>query len=291
MLLELAIGDAYGAGFEYAPLSLSRQHNLGRYYVKHPRHRINPGCYTDDTQMSLAVSEALVEGDRWTPLNLAQRFVTAFHRDPRKGYANSFYSFLKGVRTGEEFLAGIRPHSDKSGAAMRAAPLGVLPTAGEVLDRCRVQAAVTHNTPDGIHAAQAASLLSHYFLYDLGPKDRVGEFLEGLVPGQWSVPWSGKVGSKGWMSVRAAVTAVMRNGRLSTLLTDCVAYTGDVDTVASIALAAASCSREVEADLPENLFTLLENGPFGRDYITGLDRRLTGLAGPSAAAPPPPSPA
>ncbi|QBD80454.1 ADP-ribosylglycohydrolase family protein [Ktedonosporobacter rubrisoli] len=51
MLLELAIGDAYGAGFEYVdPEMIRRQNNLS-HYVKHPRHAIRPGCYTDDTQM------------------------------------------------------------------------------------------------------------------------------------------------------------------------------------------------------------------------------------------------
>jgi ADP-ribosylglycohydrolase len=280
MLLELAVGDAYGAGFEYAPLDLIREHNTATHYVKHPRHRIEPGCYTDDTQMSLAVAEALVSGERWTAENLARRFVEAFHRDPREGYAGAFYAFLQEVRSGEEFLARIRPDSDKSGAAMRAAPLGVLPTVGEVVDKCRVQAALTHNTPDGIHAAQAAALMAHYLLHDLGPKARLGAFLEGQVPGQWASPWHGKVGAKGWMSVRAAVTAVVRNQRLSDLLIDCIAFTGDVDTVATIALAAASCSREYEQDLPESLVGALENGRYGRDYLVALDRQLLALRGP-----------
>jgi ADP-ribosyl-[dinitrogen reductase] hydrolase len=280
MLLELAVGDAYGAGFEYAPDGLVRTHNNGTHYFQHSRHRgILPGRYTDDTQMSLAIAEALVSGERWSAENLARRFVDGFHRDPRTGYAGGFYAFLQEVASGEEFLARIRPDSDKSGAAMRAAPLGVLPTAGQVIDRCRMQAALTHNTPDGIHAAQAAALMSHYFLYDLGPVAGLGAFLTGQVPGSWSVPWQGKVGSKGWMSVRAAITAVVRNRRLSGLLTDCIAFTGDVDTVASIALAAASCSKEYEKDLPQTLVETLENGPYGRDYILALDRQLLALAG------------
>jgi hypothetical protein len=124
--------------------------------------------------------------------------------------------------------------------------------------------------------------MGHYFLYRFGPKARLGEFLEGLVPGQWSVPWPGKVGAKGWMSVRAAVTAVTRNDRLSDLLKDCIAFTGDVDTVATIALAAASCSDEYEHDLADALVDGLENGPFGRDYLRGLDEKLLGLASRAA---------
>ena len=279
MLLELAVGDAYGAGFEYAPLDLIRKHNTATHYVQHPRHGIRPGCYTDDTQMSLAIAEAIVSGERWTPANLARRFVEVFRRDPREGYAGGFHAFLQEVRDETDFLKRIRPDSDKSGAAMRAAPLGVLSTIGKVVEYCRVQAAITHNTTDGMNAAAAAALLTHYMLYRLGPKEYVGRFLASQVPGPWDAPWSGKVGPKGWMSVRAAITAVIRNRRLTDLLRDCIAFTGDVDTVATIALAAASCSDEYEQDLPEGPILSLENGSYGRDYIVDLDRRLLALAG------------
>jgi ADP-ribosyl-[dinitrogen reductase] hydrolase len=282
MLLELAVGDAYGAGFEYAPADQVLRRNDATHYVKHPRHALRPGSYTDDTQMSLAIAEALVSGECWDAGNLARRFVEVFRRDPREGYSRGFYALLQEVATGEELLSRLRPDSDKSGAAMRAAPLGVLPTIGEVVDRCRVQAAITHDTPDGINAATAAALMAHYFLYDLGPKAGLVDFLRAHVAGGFATPWSGKVGSKGWMSVGAAITAVARNDRLSSLLVDCVAFTGDVDTVAAIALAAASCSREYEPDLPENLVLTLEDGPYGRGYLIDLDRRLLALAGDRA---------
>jgi ADP-ribosylglycohydrolase len=82
MLLELAVGDAYGAGFEYAP-EMAQHNNLSRS-VRHPRHRIIPGAYTNDTQMSPAIAELIVSGADWTPLNIANAFVTAFKRDPRR---------------------------------------------------------------------------------------------------------------------------------------------------------------------------------------------------------------
>jgi ADP-ribosylglycohydrolase len=274
MLVELAVGDAYGAGFEYAPYETVRRHNTAAYYTKHQKHNIPAGCYTDDTQMTLALVELLLSGERWNAQNVAERFVQAFHRDPREGYAGRFYDFLQTIRTGEELLDRIDPASDKSGAAMRAAPLGFLPTIGEVVEKCKVQAAVTHNTVDGINAALVAALMTHYFLYNLGPKHRLPVFLQSQVDGQWRVPWVGKVGGKGWMSVRAALTALVRNTRLSDLLRDCIAFTGDVDTVATIALATASVCPEYEQDLPASLVQNLENGAYGRDYLAGLDRRL-----------------
>lgn len=274
MLLELAIGDAYGAGFEYSNLETILLYNNLKGYIQHPRHQIQPGCYTDDTQMSLAIAEAIVSRIPWTPEVLASKFVEVFKRDPREGYASRFYLFLRTIRDGQEFLEKIHSTSDKSGAAMRAAPIGVFPTIQKVLEAATIQAAITHNTPDGINAARAAALMSHYFIYKLGAKAELGKFLEAHVSGEWSQPWQGKVQSKGWMSVRAAITAVQRNHSMSELLQDCIAFTGDVDTVAAIALAAAACSEEVVQDLPDRLIENLENLSFGRDYIMELDRQL-----------------
>lgn len=277
MLVELAIGDAYGAGFEYVADRIVREQNDLSRYVQHPRHGTRPGCYTDDTQMSIAVAEALLCGEPWTPHLIAQYFLTAFQRDPREGYAQGFYAFLQSVSDGEEFLARIRPDSDKSGAAMRACPIGVCASISEVIERTRLQAALTHDTPEGINAAIAAALMTHYCLYRIGPKAQLQEFLAAHVPGEWTVPWQGKVGPKGWMSVRAAVTAVVAHERLSDLLHACIAFTGDVDTVATIALAAASTSDEYDQDLPAALLEQLEDGPFGRTYLQELDARLLAL--------------
>jgi len=277
MLIELAVGDAYGAGFEYVNSQLIRQFNTLAAYRRHPRHGTRPGEYTDDTQMSLAVAEAIVAGDPWTPEALAERFVNAFKRDPREGYAQGFHTFLTRIRDSRQFLELIRPTSEKSGAAMRAGPIGIFPTIAEVTERATVQARLTHDTPDGIHAAVAAALMTHYCLYGLGPREQIGQFLEQLVPGAWTDPWRGKVGSKGWMSVQAAVTALARNERMSALLLDCINFGGDVDTVATIALAAGSCSAEVQQDLPQHLLDSLERGPYGYDYIVELDRQLMAL--------------
>ena len=274
MLVELAIGDAYGAGFEYVNGRFIAEHNNLSAYVQHPRHGTKPGSYTDDTQMSIAIAEALVSDEAWIPENIANRFVDCFKRDPREGYAGRFYEFLNRVHTGQQFLGEILPVSDKSGAAMRACPIGVCSSISEVVEKTELQAAITHNTSDGINAAKAAALMTHYIAYDLGPKSETGKFLESQVAGEWNSNWQGKVGEKGWMSVRAAITAVMRNDRMSDLLKDCVNFTGDVDTVATIALAAASCSREVIQDIPQQLVEGLENGAYGKDYIAELNKKL-----------------
>ena len=276
MLLEIAVGDAYGAGMEYVEPEYTLEHNHLQSYVAHPRHTIAPGAYTDDTQLSIAIAEAIVDDAPWTREEIAERFVAVFKRDPRQGYASRFYQLLLELRDGAELLERIDPRSDKSGAAMRAVPIGVYPSVDEVVARCTLQGSVTHDTPEGLSAACAAALSSHYFLHKRGPRERLGRFLAAAVPGPggWDEPWEGRVGAKGWMSVRAAVTAIQSHGSMSEILRACVAYTGDVDTVAAIAMGAASCAQDVDQDLPPALVDALEDGAYGRTYLRQLDERL-----------------
>lgn len=277
MLVELAVADAYGSNFEYAD-EMIQYNDLSRY-VRHPRHKnLKPNQYTDDSQMSIAIAELIVSGEEWTSLNIANRFVDCFKRDWRDGYARGFQKFLESINSGQEFLDKIKPYSDKSGAAMRACPIGVYKDINEVLEKAEIQAKLTHDTPDGIAAAQAAALMTHLCIYDKQGYSHtifMGNTLNYHIPGyNWNTVWKGKVKSKGYMSVHAALTAIRRCDRLSDLLKMCVNFTGDTDTVATIALGAASCSSEYKNDLPQVLIDGLENGKYGRDYLEALDVKL-----------------
>jgi len=289
MLLELCVGDAAGAGFEYCPPEfVSKNNNL--CYVKHPRHtEIAEGSYTDDGQMSIGVAELMLSDVDWTPLNIANKFVEVFKRDERTGYSRLFYQLLKEVQTGEELLSKIKPVSEKSGASMRAPVIGFEPNWADVTEKTRIQAQVTHNTYNGIKAAQATALMAHYFIYKKGKKEDLPRFLSNHVPAgespcKWEEAYEGPVGALGWMSVRAAITAIMKNDSLSSILKASIAYTGDVDTVAAIALGCASHCDEIKQDLPQSLIDGLENKAYGRDYIIDLDKRLCEKYGVRTAA-------
>lgn len=275
MLVELAVGDAYGAGFEYADPGFVAERNDLSGFVRNPRHpEREPNAYTDDTQMTLAVAEALRDGVPWTREVLADKFVDVFHRDRRVGYSGRFYRLLCTTSTGSELLQRIDARSDRSGAAMRVGPIGLLPEVDAVLWHAEVQARVTHDTAAGVEAAQAAALAVHYCHHKLGPPAEVGRWIDQFLPSGWSGWWSGAVGASGRQSVLAALTVLAGGGGMAEMLRRCVDFTGDVDTVAVIAMAAASRSPQIDRDLPSVLVDGLENGPFGRDYLAGLDRVL-----------------
>ncbi|MBY0359453.1 MAG: ADP-ribosylglycohydrolase family protein [Candidatus Obscuribacterales bacterium] len=274
MLLQMAIGDAYGAGFEYAPPDFVLTHNKLSGYVQHPKHALKPGVYTDDTQMSIANAEVICSQNAPTRESLADAYVACFKRDQREGYAGGFYKFLCSIADGSELLARIKPDSNKSGGAMRALPFGIYPKLETVKELTTLQAAITHNTTDGINAAVAAALMSHYFLYGLGAKKDLGTFIEKHVPGDWSTPWNEKVNETGIASVRAAITAVIASKDMTDLLHRCVAFTGDVDTAAALAAGAAAACSEIADNTPEVLIKGLETGPYGYDFLVELDSKL-----------------
>lgn len=281
MLFEAGIGDAYGACFEYAAPTLDRPNDLAQYYG-HPVHFIGFGKYTDDTEMSVAVAEAMLECYPTTLTNevLAKWFVDVFHREQRPGYAGRFYKFLSNTYSSEDFLANIRPESDKSGAAMRGWVCGLYKEMYDAMAMAELQAVITHDTFGGRTSAMAAALLTHYFAYNVGPKTDVAKFIKSEVRGPWTDPRTTPVGSKGVDAVHAAIQAVVMHDKMSAILKQCVDFTGDVDTVATIALGAASLSNEIEQDIPQILIDKFEPSfidmpaLWGATYLKDLDDRL-----------------
>jgi ADP-ribosylglycohydrolase len=274
MLLEIAIADAYGAGFEYADPSPGRPNDLS-FYVRNPAYaKLHPGMYTDDGQMSLAVAECLLEGNRGKP-EFTEAFVRAFQRDRRDGYARRFQAFLETVTDAQDFASRVVPESERSGAAMRAAPIGLLKSIEEVLTVSRIQASITHDTAMGIAAAQGAALMAHHQAHDLGPVAELPTFLSHHVPSiDWLNPNRERTKQSGQEIVRAALAVLLDSDSLSDVLKTAVRFGGDTDTVAAIAMGAASVSRRMIRDLPQVLYANLENGPYGREYLAATDARL-----------------
>jgi hypothetical protein len=93
--------------------------------------------------------------------------------------------------------------------------------------------------------------------------------------GAWVNVWDKRVGfDNGKDTIAAAVTAIQMKGSMSDILKMAVGFGGDTDTVATIALAAASWSKEVAQDLPRALYDGLEDEAYGLHYLERLDLAL-----------------
>jgi len=275
MLLQMGIADAYGFGFEFAHKDFVAKYNNGKTFVKHPNNPNHiPGTYSDDTQMTIALAEFLLSGKAPNTTELACCFVKAFKRDEREGYAGKFLQLLQEVKTGYELVDRLVPMSNRSGGAMRAAPCGLLPTIDSVRDTAMWQASVTHATRDGMNAAAAAALLVWACRQGID-QGYLPQFLNDTVPGYaWDIPWVGPVGIMGIHSVKAALDALSNETSLHDVLIHSVSFTGDVDTVAAISVAAASLHKDIDRNLDSTLLRNLEGGKYGWRYLQTLDAKL-----------------
>jgi len=279
-LTYLAIGDAYGAEFEFSDPQYVKKYNTAEKYYPYPQ-----GKYTDDTQMSLALAEMMMDGKSFTPLQIAESFVRSFHRDPRRGYSGRFYRFLLVCQSGKYFLDNINSHGkDTCGAAMRSVPLGLLqfdgyknPKGSEMYVVCKEQASLTHNSMEGISSSFAVALMVHHFIYREDPKQTIKRFLTYHVTEfDWENDHIGKVENKAVDLVKAVLSVLLNSNSITDILKNSVAFTGDVDSVAAVACGIASFRPDIyENNMPKKLIDNLENNKYGLDYLDKLSRKLT----------------
>ncbi|MEN7546356.1 ADP-ribosylglycohydrolase family protein [Rapidithrix thailandica] len=277
MLTEGAIGDTYGAGFEFADREVIRLHNRLETYIPHPKYASLHKRYTDDTQMALGIAELLLEGTNWNPKMIADKFVEVFQRDRRQGYSEKFYQLLDKVQNGQELLDGIHPQSRRNGAAMRAYPIGILGNESQIMKLARQQALITHHTDTGIRSSQAIALMLHYFRYDKGPQTQLHVYLADWQNYRWNNHWQGEVRVDGEDTVAAVLTLLESGNSLSEILKKSIDLGGDVDTVGSLTMAIGSGCKAIEKDLPLWMYKDLEDGTYGKTYLQKLDQQLRTL--------------
>lgn len=285
MLLRIGQGDAFGMAVEYAkyPRDQSTKDQALRFerYVKHPTHALRAGQYTDDTQMSCAISEVLLDvGPELRATNpglrllFAESFVRAFKRDPRKGYSRNFQVFLETVQDGQDFLKRIDPISDKNGAAMRSVPIGVLRDPGEVVAVAAEQARITHNRVGGVQSSILVALMSHFALYTSAPFTSLPEWLDQhctVVPHDWfGEPVQGP--HLGMNTADAVYTLLTTQPTLLDIARTTIEWGGDTDSVLAIAWGIASA--RMHEELPGFFDLGLEDGAYGRRFLSELGGRL-----------------
>lgn len=286
--MNCAIGDAAGAACEYADEMIPQVVQFDKYY-KHPTHGLVPGTYTDDTQMSLALAELMLEDKEWTKDVIAEKFYKVFRRDQRDGYSRGFQIILNSSTNYRDMLMKLDGKSTKSGAAMRAAVIGLYPIEIEVITKSAAQARITHDSAVGIQSAMIASLVAHALYYkkvkiEELPRyinSKFHETLEYIDPKdnirkRFDLPYNGKINSMGLYAPCAAITdlSTKRSNNATDLLRLIFERTGDTDTAGAIGMSLFACEFD-EIVVPDELYYGLENSAYGREYLEKIDRELT----------------
>ena len=304
-LLGHAIGDAVGAPVEGMPAT-AIWYDMGgaRRLVDDPP--VAQLTYTDDTQMTIAVAEALIAAGEADEQTLCDAFVTNY--DPGRGYGQGARRIIESMADGGDIwrhlAATIFPGGSLgNGAAMRAAPVGLF--FHDDLDRVAEQAAAsarpTHLHPIGIDGARLVALAVAIVVRD-GVFDRAAFYAELLHRAATeefrfqlgrAATWtpSDPVGMFGSSlpADRSVVTAIACFAATPTdyraVLASAIALGDDTDTVAAIAGGICGALNGI-ACVPQHLLDRLEDGPKGRRYIESLAHRLFDQFARPATLPP-----
>ncbi|MFP4476446.1 MAG: ADP-ribosylglycohydrolase family protein [Desulfatibacillaceae bacterium] len=186
MLFGLAIGDAFGKPVEF----LSLAGIMERYGASGITELPEPALYTDDTQMTLALAEALAtsgERDIDTLMEAVSLEFVKWLNSPENDRApgRTCISGVRAMEGGAHWSKAGAVRSKGCGSAMRVAPVGYLYQHDETRLREAADATglCTHAHPAAVAACAAAAWMVKLALDGVGPGDmidRMMEFTEGV---------------------------------------------------------------------------------------------------------------
>ncbi len=245
-ILAGAIGDAMGGPFEGQPGPIQ--------FREHSDWNIS-----DDTQLTLATSESIIEIGKVSPEHIAGRFVQWFRERRITGMGSSTLKALRDLDAGLHWaLAGAKGEmSAGNGAAMRIAPLAFHLDPGLAQDRqiIRDVCRITHHNEEAYvgalvvvaavrslsfgHSSSPDQLFESVlgYLPDSRVRDRILEL--SALPDELTVAdVAGQFGSSGYVveSVPLALYAARSIVRfpLDAVLRSAIEAGGDTDTIASM---------------------------------------------------------
>lgn len=249
-LLGLAVGDAVGTTLEfrqrdtYPPLT---------DMVGGGPFRLEPGQWTDDTAMALALTDSLVAHPHFDPEDLMRRFVS--WRDEGQ-YSCTGTCFDIGMttnaaltrwqQTGDPMAGSTDPRSAGNGSLMRLAPVAIRywKDRDEMRRVAAMQSRTTHAAPEAISACIGyAELIADAIAGR--PRHEVLAPCEGNHAGRIAAIMAGScrgkarddVESLGYVahSLEAALWSIGRTGDFRSAVLTAANLGGDADTTAAIA--------------------------------------------------------
>jgi ADP-ribosylglycohydrolase len=174
-LYGLAYGDALGKPTEF----LRYAEILARYGATGPQELAgNPALVTDDTQMTLAVADALLDAVSFDAATLEpqlrQRFIEwAASDDNNRAPGMTCMRAIGRLAEGLPWQQATEHGSKGCGANMRVAPVGLVPGLPDA-DRAgaaQLQAALTHGHPTALAASDLTAFAVHWLREGLAPAD------------------------------------------------------------------------------------------------------------------------
>ena len=240
VLLGAICGDIIGSAYEWCRV----KHTNFNIFIPQSR-------FTDDTVCSIAIAEALLTGQAFD--KTLQYWCRKY---PHAGYGGNFRRWIGS--------SDPKPYNSwGNGSAMRVSSVGAYAeSVDEVMRLAEASAAVTHNHPEGIKAAQATALAIYLALRGCS-KEEIKQAIESrfgydLSRLYWDIQRGYSFEVSCQKSVPEAIIAFLEGSDYESVVRLAVAYGGDADTQAAIAggIAAAYYGEIPETILNECLLRL-----------------------------------
>ena len=258
-MIGAILGDMIGAPYEFDRSPKTKEFPLFCKYSQ----------FTDDSVMTVAVAEALVDTPGCTEDEIRATLVSSMRKWGKKypdaGYGCRFYSWL--------WSENPEPYgSYGNGSAMRVSAAGWLyNTLEETRHIARLTAEVTHNHPEGIKGAEAAA--SAIFLARTGASKDV---IKGYIVSEFGYDLSRTCDEirpayrhveSCQKTVPEAITAFLEGTGFEDVIRTAVSLGGDSDTLTCIAGSIAEAfygisdkmKQECRQRLPEDMLSVLNH--------------------------------
>lgn len=162
-MVGAVIGDCLGSPVEcqfWEGIPISQVKKIFKDYQEHNGEELQ---YTDDTAMARQVADSILAMRSVDPQNLAQRFVTEYFKEPKRGYGASVTEVFKKLQH-SQCQNPFKPASEQfngsgsygNGAAMRVHPVGMYcyeRSDEKIAEEATKSAKVTHTHPEAINGA------------------------------------------------------------------------------------------------------------------------------------------
>lgn len=237
-IIGAVIGDMAGSRFEF----------VSKFPKKSFKLFGADSSFTDDSVLTMAVAEAFMKKKPY-----AEVFLSWAKRYPAAGFGHSFKKWLKGG-------GKVQGNSTGDGSGMRIAPAGFYGKSLEEVLRLAKEATVpTHNSAEGIKAAQAVA--SSVFLAREGrSKQEIKQYVETTFG--YNLDMTDEAiramadneninRELAEVSTPVAIIAFLRGEEFEDVVRTAVTYGGDTDTVACMAGAIAAAFYGVPVELAE----------------------------------------
>ena len=247
------IGDIVGSRFEF--------HN----YLKKDFEFLTPACcFTDDTVMTCAVAQALLDC-REDYADLAEKAVSAMQRIGRQypncGYGARFIHWM--------FADNPQPYNSYgNGSAMRISPVGF---AARDVEEAKYMAAevtkISHNHPEGMKGAEATAV-AIVMAREGKTKEEIREAMEqyyelNMTVEKYRKKQCGHGREICRISVPQALICFFEGDSYEDVIRNCISIGGDSDTIAAIAGGIAEAYYGVQDTIREKAEAYLDRQLLG----------------------------